>query len=180
MAWPETRSVCIEGTAMTAKTLVAEVTVPYTRAVCHDPHHPKQRCAIGRTAFGPGKFAYLHKLRGVPADQVDCPPLALPLYKLGREVLAIAERGGLTLDGQLYVDGPYPDYLDDHSSPFLASPHLEPEAQQEAVLAAAGIVTDQVRFRLYGRFIGKEQAPCRDSGEPTISDQSEEFLVSTP
>ena len=161
-------------------TLIAEVQVPYSRAVCHEPAHPKQRCAIGRTAFGPGQFAYLHKVRAEPVETVDCPQLVKPLYDLGRAFVGLADKGGYQLEGYLYVDGPYPDYGEaDHSSFRTGATGLSPNHAQEAILAASGIVTDRVRYRLYGRFTGKE-TPCPDSGEQTISEASEEFLVSTP
>ena len=163
------------------KVLMAEVTMPYSRAVCTDPTHPKQRCAIGRTAFGPGKFSYLHKMRDEPVDQVDCPGLVKPLYDLGRAFLTLVDKEDWALDGQLFVDGPYPDFIDDHSAYRGEGKGASREKQQEAILAASGIVTDQVRYRLYGRFCNrKEQVSCLGSGEPVISEVSEGFLVSTP
>ena len=133
--------------------------MPYSRALCFERAHPKQRCVLHRTHIGPGKFAYLHKFDGERADNLPLEhgPLQTALYDLGQGFQALCAQEGYTLASPIYVKGPYPDYVDEHTQ-FTGTnwnPALDPDRGADRIVAESGIVTDQVRYRLYGRFVGE-------------------------
>ena len=144
---------------MIPKTISATVSVPYDRAICHVADHPHRRCVFGRTAFGPGKFSYLHKFQNVRIEDVPIEHRSLeqPLRQLGLVFLRMMEAQDQRLTSSMYVDGPYPAYEDGATRFVGPSVGLDDiNRGQDQIVAAGGFVTDYVTYHLSGVFVGPE------------------------
>ena len=168
---------------MNQRTIRINARVPYARALCHDGNHLRRRCIVGRTAFGPGKFAFLHRFQDVRLQDVPHPELELPLRQCGLAFLQIMEDADQLLVSPILVNGPYPSY-EDGATRFAGYPssswaRLAPNVQQERIFALSGIDTDFVRYELAGIFLGPAlpaelvgEDPCLVSGKQETSEAS--------
>lgn len=152
-----------------AEILRAEVRVPYAHALCTVRDHRHQRCALHRTPFGPGKYAVLHRLEGERADRVTIEHalLGADLYRGGQAFLSDAAASGWESVGPLFAQGPYAALAAEHSG--FRGPEVQgvtdPDRAADLIVKAAGFVTDEVTYRLYGFFQGGDSSPMGSEGD---------------
>ena len=146
--------------------LSADTLLPYSRALCSPRSaehrgHPRQRCAIGRTALGLGKQSWLFKLHMMSVEMIpfEHRQLYLPLYQLAQAFESIGQKNGYTLTGPVYIDGPFPAY-EKGVSQYVGQGGVIPKSnkQAERILSEMGYVTDMVRYRLIAEFLPTSRA----------------------
>lgn len=139
--------------------LACDLNLPYSRALCsfdsEHRDHPKQRCAVGRTAVGLGKFSWLFQLHQfnievIPFEHRD---LYLPLYEGAKAFEELGRKTGWELRGPIYADGPYPAFVSGVTE-YKGGPSIaDTNKQAEAILAGMNYMQDMVRYRLIGDFL---------------------------
>ena len=146
--------------------LSADTLLPYSRALCsprsaEHKEHPRQRCAVGRTALGVGRQSWLFKMHMMDIEDIpfEHRELYLPLYQLAQAFASIGEKNGYRLQGIVSIDGPFPAYRLGVSQYVGQGGKIDDTNKQaERILSEMDYVPDMVCYRLIGEFLPTSRA----------------------